>query len=188
MKLPVLSIVMVVLGVASPLAAGPALAQTQKATAQPQKATGGAASPTPLGQFGDWQAFQLGAAKGRSCFAISSPKERKPESLKRDPATFFVTHRPGEGVKNEISLIVGFPMKENSDASIKIGKVVYTLYTKEANAWVKNAAEEGTVITTMKKSKDVVFEGVSRRGNKTSDRYSLAGLSQALDAIAKACP
>jgi hypothetical protein len=32
-----------------------------------------------------------------------------------------------------------------------------------------------------------VFEGTSRRGNKTVDRYSLAGLSDALEAIAKAC-
>jgi invasion protein IalB len=183
MKVPVLRILTVAasLGLVPPLVAGSAMAQAQKPAAGP-------AQPTPLGQFGDWQAFQLGQTKGRSCFAISNPKERKPAGLNRDPATFFVTHRPGEGVKNEISLIVGFPMKDGSDASIKIGKSAYSLYTKEANAWVKNAAEEGTVISVMKKGKDLVFEGVSRRGNKTSDRYSLAGLSQALDAIAKACP
>src|SRR3954453_22658315 len=157
----------------------PAHAQAQKPAA--------AGQPTALGQFGDWQAFQLGSAKGRSCFVISIPKERKPDGLKRDPATFFVTHRPGEGVKNEISLIVGFPMKDGSDASIKIGKSTYSLYTKEANAWVKNAAEEGTVITVMRKGKDLVFEGTSKRGNKTTDRYSLSGLGPALDAITKAC-
>jgi hypothetical protein len=159
-----------------------AFAQSQK-PAPPKPG----ATPTPLGQFGDWQAFQLGATKGKSCFAISSPKERKPPGLTRDPATFFVTHRPGEGVRNEISLIVGFPMKEGSDANIKIGKSSYALYTKETNAWVKNAGDEGSVIAVMKKGKDLVFEGTSRRGNKTTDRYSLDGLSQALEAISKAC-
>jgi hypothetical protein len=166
------------------LLAPPAMAQAQKPAAKPAAA----AQPTALGQFGDWQAFQLGAAKGKSCFTISNPKERKPAGLNRDPATFFVTHRPGEGVHNEISLIAGFPMKEGADASITIGKQSYALYTKEANAWVKNAGEENTVIATMKKSKDLVFEGTSKRGNKTTDRYSLAGLSDALDAISKACP
>jgi hypothetical protein len=160
------------------LTAAPSLAQTAKPAAQ----------PTRIGQFGDWQAFQLGSAKGRSCFAITSPKERKPEGLNRDPATFFVTHRPGEGVKNEISLIVGFPMKDGSGANIKIGKSAYELYTKETNAWVKNSTEERSVIGVMRKGKDLVFEGTSRRGNKTVDRYSLTGLSDALDAIAKACP
>jgi hypothetical protein len=164
--------------------ASPAIAQTQK----PAAAKPATAQPSPLGQFGDWQAFQLGTAKGKSCFTISNPKERKPGGLNRDPATFFVTHRPGEGVHNEISLIAGFPMKEGADASITIGKQSYALYTKEANAWVKNAGEENTVIAVMKKSKDLVFEGTSKRGNKTIDRYSLAGLSDALDAISKACP
>jgi hypothetical protein len=167
----------IVLASIAVLTAVPAFAQAAKPAAQ----------PTRIGQFGDWQAFQLGSAKGRSCFAITSPKERKPDGLNRDPATFFVTHRPGEGVKNEISLIVGFPMKDGSEANIKIGKSEYELYTKETNAWVKNSTEERSVIGVMRKGKDLVFEGTSRRGNKTVDRYSLTGLSDALDAIAKAC-
>ena len=148
----------------------------------------GKGTPTPLGQFGDWSAFQVGNAKGRSCFTISSPKERKPDKLERDPATFFVTRRPGEGVHNEISLILGFPTKEGGSASLKIGKTAYSLYTKDTNAWVKNAAEEATVIATMKKGSNLIFEGTSKRGNKTTDRYSLTGLPQALDTITKACP
>src|SRR5262245_15003429 len=68
--------------------AGPASAQEQKPPAT-KPATGakpvaaGASTPTPLGQFGDWQAFQLGSAKSKSCFAISNPKERKPAGLNR---------------------------------------------------------------------------------------------------------
>ena len=181
--------------------ASPAWAQAAKVAAKPTPTPKDAGAPKPappaattnqqptsLGRFGDWQAFQLGTAKTKSCFAVSSPKERKPEGLNRDPATFFVTHRPGEGVRNEISLIAGFPMKEGGDASITIGKVSYSLYTKEANAWIKNAADEGTAVATMKKGKDVVFDGASRRGNKTTDRYSLTGFSEALAAISKACP
>jgi Invasion associated locus B (IalB) protein len=148
----------------------------------------GAAQPTALGQFGDWQAFQNGNGKGKSCFAITSPKDRKPAKLKRDPATLFITRRPGEGVRNEISMITGFGMKEGSDASLKVGRTSFALYAKDSNAWVKNAAEEGTVVGTMRKSKEAVFEGASKRGNKSIDTYSLNGLPQALDAIAKGCP
>ena len=169
--------------------AGSADAAKKKPAAEPAPAAQGkAGQPTPIGQFGDWSAFQVGNAKGRSCFTISSPKERKPDKLERDPATIFVTRRPGEGVHNEISMIVGFPMKEGGNATIKIGKSSFSLYTKEANAWVKNAAEEGTVIAAMRKGSNLVFDGVSKRGNKTSDRYSLSGLPQALDSISKACP
>jgi len=167
-------------------AAGQADAARKKPAAD--AAATGKAQPVQLGQFGDWQAFQVGASKGRSCFAISSPKDRKPEKLERDPATFFVTRRPGEGVHNEISLIVGFPMKEGGSATLKVGKSTYSLYTKESNAWVKNAAEEGTVIAAMRKSGSLIFEGTSKRGNKTVDKYSLSGLPQAIESISKACP
>lgn len=170
--------------VAATAFAVPALAA--KAKPAPAAAPAAAAQPTPIGQFGDWQAFQLGSAKTRSCFAITNPKERKPAALKRDPATFFVTRKGGD--HNELSFIAGFPMKEGEDAKFTIGKATFALYTKEANAWVKNAAEEGTVVATMKKNKSALFEGSSRRGNKTSDRYSLAGFPQALEAISKACP
>lgn len=155
--------------------------------AAPAPTTPGA-QPTSLGQFGDWQAFQNGTGKSKSCFAITSPKERKPSRLKRDPATLFITRRPGEGVKNELSMISGFTMKDDGEATLKVGRSSFTLYTKGSNAWVKNAAEQGTVVNTMRKSRDAVFTGASKRGNKTIDTYSLNGLPDAIDAIAKGCP
>jgi invasion protein IalB len=159
-------------------AGGPVQAQAQKAAT---------AAATPIGQFGDWQAFQTGSAKTLVCFVISRPKTRAPEGLNRDPASFFITHRPGQGVKNEISIIAGFPMKEGQDALVKIGATTFSMFTKEANAWVKNASEEPAVLTAMKKGKALTFEGTSRRGNVTTDTYSLAGLSDALDAVSKSC-
>ena len=122
---------------------GPAMARTQKPKPVPA-APATAAQPTPLGQFGDWQAFQNGTAKSKSCFAITSPKDRKPTRMKREAATLFITRRPGEGVRNEISMISGFTMKDGGDATFKIGRASFALYTKGSNAWVKNAADEAT--------------------------------------------
>jgi hypothetical protein len=172
---------------------GSALAATHRhKQAAPAQAAAPAApagaQPTSLGQFNDWQAFTNGTGKSKSCFAITSPKDRKPAKLKRDPATLFITRRPGEGVRNELSMITGFGMKDGGDASFKVGRSTFALYTKGSNAWVKNAAEEGTVVGTMRKSKEAIFEGASTKGNKTVDRYSLDGLPQALDAITKGCP
>lgn len=164
---------------------GPALAKTRKPKPVEPAA---AAQPTSLGEFKDWQAFENGTGKSKSCFAITSPKDRKPAKLERDPATLFITRRPAEGVRDELSMITGFPMKDGGDATLKIGRTSFTLYTKGSNAWIKNAAQGGAVISAMRKSRDLTFEGASKRGNKTTDRYSLAGMPQALEAITKACP
>ncbi|MDQ0390344.1 hypothetical protein J3R73_000136 [Labrys monachus] len=162
------------------------------AVAKPRKpkpaAPATAAQPVSLGVFKDWQAFENGTGKSKSCFAITSPKDRKPAKLERDPATLFITRRPGEGVRDELSMITGFPMKDGGEATLKVGRTSYALYTKGSNAWIKNAAQGGAVIGAMRKSRDLTFEGASKRGRVTTDRYSLAGLPQALDAITKGCP
>lgn len=140
-----------------------------------------------IGKFGDWQAFEAGTGGSRVCFVLSRPTQRLPETLKRDPASLFITHRPGQGVKNEISMTVGFPMKEAQDATVTIGTAKFAMYTKNENAWVRNVTDEPGLLAAMRKGKSMTFVAVSRRGNKTTDNYSLSGLSDALDTIGKSC-
>jgi invasion protein IalB len=150
-------------------------------------ATDAAAAATPIGTFTDWQAFEAGDGQKKVCFVISRPKERLPDTLKRDPASFFITHRPGQGVKNEISMTVGFPMKEAQDATIKVGTASFNMFTKDRNAWVRNVTDEPALLDAMRKGRTLTFVAVSRRGNTSTDNYSLAGLSDALDAITQSC-
>ena len=61
---------------------------------------------------------------------------------KREPAYIFVASRPAENVKNEVSVIIGYPLKSTSDATAEIGAAKFAMYTKNGGAWVKNAADE----------------------------------------------
>lgn len=146
------------------------------------------AAPTSLGQFGDWQAFQAGEGASKSCFAASSPKDRQPAHLNRDPANIFITHRPRDKVRNELNIAAGFPMKDGDTASLTVGTARFMLYAKDRGAWVKTPAEEPAILAAMRKGRELTFEAVSKRNNRTTDRYSLIGLTQALDAISRACP
>ena len=60
-----------------------------------------------------------------------------------------MSFRPAENVKNEVALVLGFTAKDNGPASATIGTASYVLITKDANAWLKNPAEEGQAIATM---------------------------------------
>jgi hypothetical protein len=60
----------------------------------------------------------------------------------RDPAYMFISSRPAEKVRDEVSIIFGYEFKPNSDASIEVSGVAYAMCTQAADAWVKNAAEE----------------------------------------------
>lgn len=166
-----------------------ASAQTKKAPTKPAatQPTTQPAGPIELAKFNDWGAYTTNTARGKVCYALSEPKTREPAGLKRDPGYLFVSIRPSEGVKNEVSFRFGFSPKEKSEAKISVGTSQYTFYTHNEGAWIRNATEELQLIESMKKGQAIVARVTSKRGNPTSDRYSLAGFNAALDRAQKEC-
>jgi invasion protein IalB len=142
-----------------------------------------------LGQFGDWGAYKASPGGKKVCFALSKPTSgaTEPAGRKRDPSYAFVSTRPAEKVKNEVSVIVGYKQKPGVDASASIGSVTYVMYTLEEGAWVKNAGEEAQMVDAMRKGSDMVIKSESALGTKTTDTYSLKGMAQALEKVAEEC-
>jgi invasion protein IalB len=167
----------------------PALYATA-ASAQQKKT---AASPTDqavlLGQFGDWGAYRASPGGNKICFALSKPTSAttEPAGRSRDAAYAFVSTRPKEKVKNEVSVIVGYAQKSGHDATAAVGSATYVMYTQNEGAWVKNVAEEAQMVDAMRKGADMVIKSESGRGTKTTDTYSLKGIAQALDRVAEEC-
>lgn len=145
------------------------------------------AKPQLVGSFGDWGAYATGG-KAKICYALAKPKDRSPSSLKKDQAYVFISNRPAEGVKNEISLIMGVPLKEgDQDAKAEVGATTFDLVAKGQNAWIKNAADETRFIAALRKGSKLVVKGPLVKGGTAVDSYSLAGLPQALDRVVKDC-
>ena len=76
-----------------------------------------ASKPALVATFGDWNVFVAEAGKGRICYTLAQPKTREPASLKRDPGYAFISDRPGEGVRNEVSFIMGFDIAAGEDTT-----------------------------------------------------------------------
>jgi invasion protein IalB len=142
-----------------------------------------------LGQFGDWGAYKATPGGKKVCFALSKPTSAttEPAGRNRDPSYVFVSTRPAEKVKNEVSVIVGYPQKAGYDAAASIGSAHYVMYTQNDGAWVKNAAEEAQMVEAMRKGADLVIKSESGRGTKTTDTYSLKGMAQALEKVTEEC-
>lgn len=172
--------VVLLTGVACALS-GAAVAQKQKKDPTEQAVL--------LGQFGDWGAYRAEPGGKKVCFALSKPTSAvtDPPGRSRDPSYAFVSNRPAEKVKNEVSVIVGYPQKTGYDATALIGTASYTLYTQDDGAWVKNAAEEPKMVDAMRKGSELVIKSESSRGTKTTDTYSLKGISDALAKVSQEC-
>jgi invasion protein IalB len=163
----------------------PLLAQAQ----QPAPGAGAGGQPTLLGTYGDWGAYSGSSGGRKVCFALSKPTsaQTNPSNRPRDPAYMFISTRPAENVRDEVSIIIGYGFKPNSEASVEIGTAKFSMYTQNDGAWIKNAAEEKQMVDAMRKGGDLVVKGTSARGTQTTDRYSLKGLGQALDRTAQEC-
>jgi hypothetical protein len=158
-----------------------------KSAAVPPAPGGG--QPALLGQFGDWGAYAANSGGKQICYALAKPNSQatQPPNRPRDPAYIFVSTRPSENVRNEVSIVIGYPFKPGSEASVDIGSAKYAMYTQADGAWIKNAAEEARMVDTMRRGSDLVVSGESGKGTKSTDRYNLRGLSQALDRVAQEC-
>jgi invasion protein IalB len=123
------------------------------------------------------------------CFALSKPTSAvtDPAGRNRDPSYAFISTRPAEKVKNEVSVIVGYPQKPGVDATATVGSASYVMYTQNDGAWVKNAAEESQMVEAMRKGSELVIKSVSTHNTKTTDTYSLKGISDALAKVAAEC-
>lgn len=146
-----------------------------------------AGKPSQLGIYGDWGAYFAKGEKSKTCYVLATPKERAPAGLNRDPAYIFVSNRPEENVRQELSVIMGFPLKEEG-ALAEVSGSKFALIAKGTSAWIKNTAEEAHFIEALKKGSKLIVKAPSSKGRVTTDSYSLAGLSQALDRIDKECP
>ncbi len=145
--------------------------------------------PKLLGEYGEWRAFTASPNGKKLCFALARPgsSQTDPPNRPRDPAYLFISTRPADKVKDEISLIIGYPIKPNTEVTAAVGPATFALSTQEDGAWVKNAPDEAKMVDAMRKGSDVVIKGESGKGTKTTDTFSLKGIIQALDRVGREC-
>ena len=140
-----------------------------------------------VGKFKDWESFVLSKEGNKICFAQSIPVVRAPKKLKRDPSRLFVSFRPSENIKNEISVTNGYEFKPKTLVSAKSGKKSYDLFSKGRFAWVVDNEDEAKLIVTMKKASRLMIIGNTDKGDQTTDHYSMMGFTKAYNAAKKSC-
>ena len=140
-----------------------------------------------VGKFKDWESFVLLNEGVKICFAQSMPVVKAPKKFKRDPSRLFVSFRPGENIKNEISVTNGYEFKLKTPVAAKSGKKNYDLFSKGRFAWVVDSKDEVKLISTMKKASRIMIVGNSEKGTQTTDHYSMMGFTKAYNSAKKSC-
>ncbi len=146
------------------------------------------AEESPLiGSFGDWQAFKTKQGGKDVCLVSTKPSKSEPASAKRGDIFLMVSHFQEGNIRNQVQVLIGYPFKAGSTATLAVGKQKFDLFTDGENAFARKTETDNDIVAAMRKGATVVIAGESQRGTKTTDTFSLKGISAALDAIGKAC-
>ena len=140
-----------------------------------------------LGKFKDWESFVLVQGESKVCYAQSIPVVRAPKKFKRDPSRLFISFRPAENIKNEVSVTNGYEFKLKAPVAAKSGKKSYDLFSKGRFAWVVDSEDESKLIVTMKKASRLMIIGMTKKDDQTTDHYSMMGFTKAYNTAKKSC-
>ena len=142
-----------------------------------------------LGTFKDWKAYSFEEGGKTVCVVWGTPQKETGDYTKRGAVRIFVAHRTWARPKrvNEISIETGYTYKDDSDAVATIGNEKFEMFTDGDTAWNRAPEDDTRMIRAMRIGKDMVVVGVSNRGTKTTDTYSLLGFTAAHNAINEAC-
>ena len=135
----------------------------------------------------DWETFTVTENDNKICFTQSIPILRAPKKFERNPSRLFVSFRPTEDIKDEVSATSGYTFQKEKIVKAKTGKKTYDFFSREEFAWILDTEEEQRFIKAMKKASRVMIIGRTEKGKQTIDHYSLMGFTKAYDTAKKNC-
>ena len=145
-----------------------------------------AVTPRSTGKYKNWESFIAETDKGKICFAQTIPTKRAPAAVKRNKSKLFVTFRPSEEIKDEVSLTSGHDYKTSS-VTASSGKRRYSFFSQKDFAWLLDDQEEKKFIQLMKKATDIIVKARTTKGAETTDHYSMMGFTKAYNTAKKTC-
>lgn len=144
-----------------------------------------------LGVFGNWSAFSSGTGSSLTCYALSKPRATQPRAAKRGSIYLMVSDWPSRKVKAEPQIVYGYQAKEGGAAALGVGPEKFSFFIrnngKDGSAWLQQLNDNPRLVSAMSGGVSAVASGVSSKGTKTSDTYSLSGFNDAMAKVHAAC-
>ena len=139
-----------------------------------------------MGTHKDWETYIIKNESNKVCFTQSKPVLQAPKTSSRE-ARLFISFRPDENIKNEVSVTNGYEFKLKAPVAAKSGKKSYDLFAKGRFAWVVDSKDELKLIVTMKKASRLMIVGMTEKDDQTTDHYSMMGFTKAYNTAKKSC-
>ena len=148
-----------------------------------------AAQPVQMLAEKDWVAYRVDEDGKRTCFISSVPTNSAGDydPTNRGETRVYVSHGPVPEERNVVQFLAGYKHKKQTDVKVTIDKSTFTLFTLEGRSYAESEEDDIAMIKAMKRGSKMKVVGISSRGTKTTDTYSLAGFTKTKNLIDKTC-
>ena len=118
------------------------------------------------------------------CYIGSLPISSDIPEGKNRGDVYILVYRINKNPEVIVQINSGYPYKVEEPVNVKIDEKNYEFYADGDSAWTNNDNE---VIYAMKKGIKLTVFGISSRGTKTIDTYTLNGFTTAYNKLTKDC-
>ena len=146
-----------------------------------------AESVAKVNSFGDWSLYIDDKKPHQFCFVASEPKSSEPSDAAREAPHIYISAWPKDGVKTEVSFLLGFPAKKNTEVTATVAPAGFKLFASDDRAFVQDPTQELKLVDAMKKGSKLSIAATTQTGVAVMDNYSLSGLGQAMGELQSAC-
>ena len=137
--------------------------------------------------FSAWTLYSHKGAPGDICFITSQPRETKPADVERERAYFYVSSWNKDGIKSQVSVLLGYDLEDQATISVGIGNRRFNLFAKDDKGFVSDATSDLQLIDAMKRGNFMTVTAKTKDGIETTDTYSLIGATAAVNSLANGC-
>jgi len=146
-----------------------------------------ASTPRFMQAYGAWDTYVFAEGGSQVCYMASRPQKAEGNYTRRGEIYAYITHRPGKNMRDVFGYVTGYSYKGGSEASLTIDGKSYSLFTQGDKAWALDLESDSLIANAVQKGSKMQVRGVSARGTKTVDTFSLKGSSKAYQRITKEC-
>lgn len=140
----------------------------------------------------DWSVF-VEDQPTKECWVVSKPTKvvntrgGKVVSARRGDILLWVTYRPSNGIKGQVSFSGGYPFDPDVPVNMLVGDASFDLFVDGEYAWPATANDDQKIREALKRGASAIMTAKSKRGTQTKDTFSLNGFTAALAEAEQRC-
>lgn len=134
-----------------------------------------------------WTLYADGKSAHEFCFITAEAKPSAAGDAAASLPRVYLTAWPKEGVKAELSFLVGPSVKTGSGPSAQSGQTQVQLISRDDRLYVSSATDETKLIEAMKRGTDLSVKATPGGQAKFAATFSLGGFGQALAKLRNLC-